>query len=135
MGQQRRHGVESQQTERRALYGPIRSLLLGLEAQMGAAFLAGRFNAPALDEWSQAAFAIAHQYPAHRQHRPANPIPHPCPAGHCQLPAAAVVPAHAYALPRSLASLSTCFSCGKRSPLTRRCPLVPGVQGGTTGLN
>jgi hypothetical protein len=48
LGQQRHHGVEPQQTGRRALYGTIRPLPLGLEAQMGAAFLEGRFNSTML---------------------------------------------------------------------------------------
>jgi hypothetical protein len=44
MGQQRYDGVETQQTGRRALYATIGPLPLGLKAQMGAAFLEGRFR-------------------------------------------------------------------------------------------
>lgn len=87
---------------------------------MGAALLAGRFTAPAVDElvhygawlivgagravgaWLQAPCGITHAPPPDGQHGRANPLPHGSSAGHVQLPAAAVVPAHTHALPGSL---------------------------------
>src|SRR5215216_2434171 len=123
MSQQGHHRVETEETWRSTLDGAIRPLALGFETQMGPALLEGRFNGPAFDEalhhrpwsivgagrevgsWSQAPRGITDKHPADGQHGLANSIPHRGPAGHVQLPAAVVIPAHAYALPWSLGTL------------------------------
>src|SRR5215813_1173383 len=90
---------------------------------MGPALLEGRFNDPAFNEalpdrpwsiggtgreggsWSQAPRGITDKHPADGPHGLANSRPHRGPAGHVQLPAAVVIPAHASALPWRLGPL------------------------------
>ena len=120
MGQQGHERIHAQQTRCSALNGRVRLLSLGLQAQMGTAFLKGRLDRPAFDKshhnvtsqtagigrkvrpWCVRTFGVANQHPTQRQHGLADLVPYGSVTGHLQHPPAIVIPPHADTLPGGL---------------------------------
>jgi hypothetical protein len=124
-----------------ALNGAIRPRPRRFETKMAPALLEGRFTGPAFDErlhhrpWPivgagravgsrlQETCGSPHEPPAAGPHGLANPLPHGGPTRHVQLPAAAVVPAHAYAGPAGLRLLQDRLQWRPALPLHARTPV------------
>jgi hypothetical protein len=153
MNQPRHHGVETDQTRRGMLDGTIRPLALGVEAQMGMTLLEGRIHGPACDapwphcpwsivgagraggSWHQAPVGIVDQHPADGPPRRAHALPPPCPAGHVQLPSAAMSPSARVGAARACGPPETPAPAAARAHLApaaaRWCPVGAARQAQT----
>ena len=149
-GEQGHEGEQPEQAGRGARDGPVRPLALGLDAEMVADLAEGDLHLPALDEPAQdlqrvlvgigaeqglrveAAPGVAQQHPADRHDR--QPGVAPDGGAGADLDDALALrrtsPAPGPAAQRVPASARTSARFGRRAPLVRGRPTVPGRRGG-----